>query len=59
MNVEMGTDAAQFPEKEYIIGIFLAVLYMRAAQQSSIVSSTVQLAYTFLRVFQRWRLIIC
>jgi hypothetical protein len=25
MNVEIGTEAAQFPEKEYIHGIFLAV----------------------------------
>jgi hypothetical protein len=25
MNVEIGTEAAQFPEKEYIIGIALAV----------------------------------
>ncbi len=25
MNVEIGTEAAQFPEKEYIIGIFFAV----------------------------------
>ncbi len=25
MNVEIGTKAAQFPEKEYISGIFLAV----------------------------------
>ncbi len=25
MNVETGTEAAQFPEKEYINGIFLAV----------------------------------
>ncbi len=25
MNVEIGTAAAQFPEKEYINGIFLAV----------------------------------
>jgi hypothetical protein len=25
MNVEMGTEAAQFPEKEYINGIFVAV----------------------------------
>jgi hypothetical protein len=24
MNVEIGTEAAQFPEKEYINGIFLA-----------------------------------
>ncbi len=26
MNVEIGTEAAQFPEKEYINGILLAVL---------------------------------
>jgi hypothetical protein len=26
MNVEIGTEASQFPEKEYINGIFLAVL---------------------------------
>jgi hypothetical protein len=25
MNVEIGTEASQFPEKEYINGIFLAV----------------------------------
>jgi hypothetical protein len=25
MNVEIGTEAAHFPEKEYISGIFLAV----------------------------------
>jgi hypothetical protein len=25
MNVEIGTEAAQFPEKEYINGIFVAV----------------------------------
>jgi hypothetical protein len=25
MNVEIGTEAAQFPEKEYIVEIFLAV----------------------------------
>jgi hypothetical protein len=25
MNVEIGTEAAQFPEKKYINGIFLAV----------------------------------
>jgi hypothetical protein len=25
MNAEIGTDAAQFPEKEYINGIFFAV----------------------------------
>ena len=26
MNADIGTEAAQFPEKEYIIGIFVAVL---------------------------------
>jgi hypothetical protein len=26
MNVEIGTEAVQFPEKEYINGIFVAVL---------------------------------
>ncbi len=25
MNVEVGTEAAQFPEKEYINGVFFAV----------------------------------
>jgi hypothetical protein len=29
MNVEIGTETAQFPEKEYINGIFLAV-YMNS-----------------------------
>jgi hypothetical protein len=28
MNVEMGTKAAQFPEKEYINGIFLALHFL-------------------------------
>jgi hypothetical protein len=27
MNVEIETEAAQFPEKEYIHGIFVAVLF--------------------------------
>ncbi len=29
MNVEIGTEAALFPEKEYINGIFLAVRYLK------------------------------
>jgi hypothetical protein len=29
MNVEIGSEAAQFPEKEYISGIFLAVQYFK------------------------------
>jgi hypothetical protein len=28
MNVEIGTEAAQFPEKEYINGIFNLVLHL-------------------------------
>jgi hypothetical protein len=28
MNVEIGTEAAQFPEKEFINGIFIAVQYI-------------------------------
>ncbi len=28
MNVEIGAEAAQFPEKEYISGIAVAVLYL-------------------------------
>jgi hypothetical protein len=28
MNVEIGNDAAKFPEKEYINGIFLAVQFV-------------------------------
>ncbi len=43
MNVEIGTEAAQFPEKEYIIGIFLAVQYYTMNELSSL--------YTFLRYF--------
>jgi hypothetical protein len=32
MNVEIGTEAAQFPEKEYINGIFVAVWYPRVSK---------------------------
>ncbi len=31
MNVEIGTEAAQFPEKEYINGIFIAVYRTNSA----------------------------
>jgi hypothetical protein len=34
MNVEIGTEAAQFPEKEYINGIFVAV-YVSSLQTAS------------------------
>jgi hypothetical protein len=33
MNVEIGTKAAQFPEKEYINGIFVAVHAMSTLSQ--------------------------
>ncbi len=32
MNVEIGTEAAQFPEKEYINVIFLAVCYIDTSE---------------------------
>jgi hypothetical protein len=32
MNVEIGTEAALFPEKEYIMGIFFAVLLYTVAR---------------------------
>jgi hypothetical protein len=35
MNVEIGTEAAQFPEKEYINGIFLAVWQNGKCNRSS------------------------
>jgi hypothetical protein len=35
MNVEIGTEAAQFPEKEYISGIFLAVWPYKVAYPNS------------------------
>jgi hypothetical protein len=34
MNVEIGTEAAQFPEKEYINAIFLAVKVSEVAKSS-------------------------
>jgi hypothetical protein len=33
MNVEIGTEAEQFPEKEYINGIFIAVLAPKTAKR--------------------------
>ncbi len=39
MNVEIGTEAAQFPEKEYINGIFLAVHRVCSLTCSSIIGS--------------------
>jgi hypothetical protein len=39
MNVEIGTEAAPFPEKEYINGIFVAVRYI-FKQKGPKISST-------------------
>jgi hypothetical protein len=38
MNVEIGTEAAQFPEKEYINGIFLAVAHTDGAKQQQLLA---------------------
>jgi hypothetical protein len=35
MDVEIGTEATQFPEKEYIYGIFLAVCPLQRTQKPS------------------------
>jgi hypothetical protein len=37
MNVEIGTEAAQFTEKKYINGIFLAVYVMDSKQEYKII----------------------
>ncbi len=34
MNMEIGTEALQFPEKEYINGIFVAVHFPRGCTQN-------------------------
>ncbi len=39
MNVEMGTEAAQFPEKKYINGIFVAVHLQLLRKLSEFVST--------------------
>jgi hypothetical protein len=39
MNVEIGTEASQFPEKEYINEIFLAVQYELATQAQGFTQS--------------------
>ncbi len=38
MNVEIGTKAAQFPEKEYIIGIFFAVWFKDIDQTKEVMN---------------------
>ncbi len=48
MNVEIGTEAAQFPEKEYINNIFVAV-YAPAEK-----ADTVNSSYFYLPIFVLW-----
>jgi hypothetical protein len=43
MNVEIGTEATQFPEKEYINGIFLAVYTTRGAICSKVLPEKIYL----------------
>jgi hypothetical protein len=38
MNVEIGAEAAQFPEKEYINGISIAVCYEVRGEQNNLCS---------------------
>jgi hypothetical protein len=38
MNVEIGTEASQFPEKEYINGIFVAVYSQTTVEYSYVFS---------------------
>ncbi len=46
MSVEIGTEAAQFPEKEYINGIFVAVYTVkRPILKSSLMRQIVPLEY--------------
>jgi hypothetical protein len=59
MNVEIGTEASQFPEKEYINGIFLAVYniffcflpqLLQIAKQSKTLQVSVNVLSGFLAV---------
>jgi hypothetical protein len=50
MNVEIGTEVTQFPEKDYINGIFVAV-HSRLSQSGTYKTATA-LAYTLLKKIQ-------
>ncbi len=41
MNVEIETEAAQFPEKEYINGIFIAVQDIQRTNQCSYITPSI------------------
>jgi hypothetical protein len=53
MDVEIGTEAAQFPEKEYIYGIFLAVCPLQTILLSDLVGcgSLMKIVMSVLRTF--------
>jgi hypothetical protein len=53
MDVEIGTEATQFPEKEYIYGIFLAVCPLKTILLSDLVGcgSLMQIEMSVLRTF--------
>ncbi len=48
MNVEIGTEAAQFPEKEYITGVFLAVRIAidTYCERDSLIESCIRFIFT-------------
>jgi hypothetical protein len=50
MNVEIGAEAALFPVKEYIKGIFVAVCYAMVKRQESFIDKNVLFVD-----FSRWR----
>jgi hypothetical protein len=55
MNVEIGTEAAQFPEKEYINGISVAVCFtahMTALRPDETLNENVFVLCFFLRIFR-------
>jgi hypothetical protein len=47
MNVEIGTEAALFPEQEYIKGIFFAVYAIQAKKWNTMVSLPTLISFIF------------
>ncbi len=59
MNVETGTEAAQFPEKEYINGIFVAVYHSHPFLYSVISTIQYSPSLTYLSVLTNPSLFEC